>query len=113
MDGYEALLRARRARSRGWCEDWQELYRRHQWWVEGRHGEAKIQHGLARAVRRGLWNVAIQAYLTAAVINLKRLAKAFAVNPRLRPAVAALTRLISRCCRLLSINPTIAATAAF
>ena len=113
VDGYEALLRARRARSRGWCEDWQELYRRHQWWVEGRHGEAKIQHGLARAVRRGLWNVAIQAYLTAAVINLKRLAKAFAVNPRLRPAVAALTRLISRCCRLLSINPTIAATAAF
>ncbi|HEW78614.1 MAG TPA: hypothetical protein ENH34_01415, partial [Phycisphaerales bacterium] len=30
-------------------------------------------HGLRRAVRRGLANVAIQAYLTAAVINLKRL----------------------------------------
>jgi len=29
---------------------------------------------LRRAVRRGLANVAIQAYLTAAVINLKRLA---------------------------------------
>ena len=29
---------------------------------------------LRRAVRRGLSNVAIQAYLTAAVINLKRLA---------------------------------------
>ena len=38
------------------------------------HGEAKTQHGLSRAVRRGLANVAIQAYLTAAVINLKRLA---------------------------------------
>ena len=38
------------------------------------HGEAKTQHGLRRAVRRGLANVAIQAYLTAAVINLKRLA---------------------------------------
>ncbi len=38
------------------------------------HGEAKTQHGLRRAVRRGLVNVAIQAYLTAAVINLKRLA---------------------------------------
>ena len=38
------------------------------------HGEAKTQHGLRRAVRRGLSNVAIQAYLTAAVINLKRLA---------------------------------------
>ena len=37
------------------------------------HGEAKTQHGLRRAVRRGLANVAIQAYLTAAVINLKRL----------------------------------------
>ena len=37
------------------------------------HGEAKTQHGLRRAVRRGLANVAIQAFLTAAVINLKRL----------------------------------------
>jgi hypothetical protein len=40
----------------------------------GRPGEAKTQHGLRRAARRGLANVAIQAYLTAAVINLKRLA---------------------------------------
>jgi len=39
------------------------------------HGEAKTQHGLRRAVRRGLANMSIQAYLTAAVINLKRLAK--------------------------------------
>lgn len=38
------------------------------------HGEAKGEHGLRRAVRRGLTNVSIQAYLTAAVINLKRLA---------------------------------------
>ena len=37
-------------------------------------GEAKTQHGLRRVVCRGLANVAIQAYLTAAVINLKRLA---------------------------------------
>jgi hypothetical protein len=36
--------------------------------------EAKTQHGLRRADRLGLANVAIQAYLTAAVINLKRLA---------------------------------------
>ena len=35
--------------------------------------EAKTQHGLRRAVRRGLSNIAIQAYLTAVVINLKRL----------------------------------------
>ncbi len=38
------------------------------------HGEAKTCHGLRRAARRGLANVAIQAYLTAAVMNLKRLA---------------------------------------
>ncbi len=37
---------------------------------------AKAQHGLHRAARRERWNVAIQSYLTAAVINLKRLAKA-------------------------------------
>ena len=49
-------------------------YKRHRWRTEGMHGEAKTQHGLRRAVRRGLSNVAIQAYLTAAVINLKRLA---------------------------------------
>ena len=44
------------------------------WRVEGSHGEAKTQHGLRRAVRRGTANVAIQVYLTAAVMNLKRLA---------------------------------------
>jgi len=37
-------------------------------------GEAKQEHGLRRAARRGLANVSIQVYLTAAVINLKRLA---------------------------------------
>ena len=71
--GYEALLRARR-RKRNPDETFVELYKRHRWRVEGMHGEAKTQHGLRRAVRRGLANVAIQAYLTAAVINLKRLA---------------------------------------
>jgi hypothetical protein len=38
------------------------------------HGEAKQMHGLRRAARRGIENMKIQAYLTAAVINLKRLA---------------------------------------
>lgn len=72
--GYEALLRARRQRARGWDESLKALYHRHQWQVEGRHAEAKVQHGLRRAVRRGLANVAIQVYLTAAAMNLKRLA---------------------------------------
>ncbi|OWK19833.1 hypothetical protein AJ88_37660 [Mesorhizobium amorphae CCBAU 01583] len=40
------------------------------------HGEAKTWHGLARVVRRGLDDMRIQAFLTAAAINLKRLAVA-------------------------------------
>jgi transposase len=73
VDGYSALLRARRRRSR-WDDQTYEQYERHRWRVEGRHGEAKTQHGLRRAARRGLWNMEIQSYLTAAVLNLKRLA---------------------------------------
>ncbi len=70
--GYAALLRARRRKVKA-DEKYKLLYRRHRGLVEGIHGEAKTQHGLRRAVRRGLSNVAIQVYLTAAVINLKRL----------------------------------------
>ena len=72
---YPALLRARRRRAR-WSEDDQRLYERHLWRSEGFHGEAKTWHGLGRAIRRGLDNMKIQAYLTAAAINLKRLAAA-------------------------------------
>ena len=73
VPGYAALLRARRWRER-WDEETCRQYERHRWRVEGRHGEAKTQHGLRRAARRGLWNLEIQSYLTAAVLNLKRLA---------------------------------------
>jgi transposase len=72
---YPALLRARRRRER-WSTEDRRLYQRHRWRSEGFHGEAKTWHGLARAVRRGLANMKIQAYLTAAAINLKRLAAA-------------------------------------
>ena len=72
---YPALLRARRRRER-WSEEERYLYQRHRWRSEGYHGEAKAWHGLARAIRRGLANMQIQAFLTAAVINLKRLAGA-------------------------------------
>ena len=72
---YPALLRARRRRER-WGEEENRLYRRHRWRSEGFHGEAKTWHGLARAVWRGLDNMRIQSYLTAAAINLKRLAAA-------------------------------------
>ncbi len=74
VDGYEALLRARRRKGRGWEKSTRVAYSRHRWRVEGAHGEAKTQHGLGRAARRGTWNVQIQSYLTAAVMNLKRLA---------------------------------------
>lgn len=72
---YPALLRARRKYAR-WGPRERALYHRHRGLVEGVHGEAKTWHGLARAVRRGLANMQIQAFLTAAVINLKRLAAA-------------------------------------
>ena len=64
---YPALLRARRRRAR-WSADDRRLYQRHLWRSEGFHGEAKTWHGLD--------NMKIQAYLTAAAINLKRLATA-------------------------------------
>ena len=76
VDGYPSLLRARRRR-KNWDDKTRKMYDRHRYRVEGVHGEAKTQHGLWRAVRRGLDNVAIQVYLTAAVINLKRLAAQF------------------------------------
>lgn len=73
VDGYESLLRARRERGK-WSQEKYDLYKRHHWQIEGRHGEAKTQHGLKRAIRRGIENMAIQVYLTAAVMNLKRIA---------------------------------------
>lgn len=74
-DDYPALLRARRRREK-WSDEDRDLYRRHRWRSEGYHGEAKTWHGLSRAVRRGLQNMRIQAFLTAAAVNLKRLAAA-------------------------------------
>ena len=70
-DGYAALLRARRRRHR-WGIRETKIYRRHRSYIEGVNAEAKRWHGMQQAVRRGLDNMAIQAYLTAAAINLKR-----------------------------------------
>ena len=69
------VLRARRKRL-AWGGHENRLYSRHRWLVEGVHGLAKTLHGMARAARRGLENMKIQALLTATAINLKRLAKA-------------------------------------
>jgi IS5 family transposase len=96
-DDYPALLRARRRREQ-WTEADRDLYRRHRWKVEGVHGEAKSWHGLARAVRRGLRNMRIQAYMAAAAINLKRLATAVAAS--CRPIV----RFTGRFCRMIAMT---------
>ena len=74
VDNYPALLRARRRKEKGWDEATREKYTRHRWQVEGVHGRAKQQHGLRRAARRGLAEMRIQSYMTAAVMNLKKLA---------------------------------------
>jgi len=75
VDGFAALLRARREKARGWDATTRACQRRHRGLVEGVHGEAKCQHGFRRALRRGLANFAMQSYLTATVINIKRLAR--------------------------------------
>jgi len=72
-------LRARRKRLR-WGRRERRFYASHRSRIEGFHGEAKTWHGLVRAVRRGLENMKVQAYLTAAVINLKRLAAALLIT---------------------------------
>jgi len=74
-DGHGALLRARRRQRRRKVQEHPE-YLSHKNRIEGLFGEAKCRHGLGRAVRRGLWNVSIQAFLTVAAINLKRLVTA-------------------------------------
>lgn len=87
VDGYEALVRARRRKAEGWDQQTRRAYTRHRWRAEGVHGEAKKWHGLSRAHRRRLWNVEIQAYLTAAVINLKRLTAATELPPAAQTAI--------------------------
>jgi hypothetical protein len=67
--------RARRKRA-AWADDERAIYTRHRWQVEGAHGTAKTLHGLARAIRRGLENMKIEALLTAIAMNLKKLAAA-------------------------------------
>jgi len=89
--GYTALLRGRRKKYK---DEMKYIYGRHRSCIEGRNGEAKEQHGLRRAARRGLKQVMIQAYLTAVVMNLKRLgAFVFAVFELLRRIQKALKAL--------------------
>ena len=75
ITNHAAILRARRRRL-AWSQDDNAIYTRHRWRVEGTHGTAKTLHGLAKAIRRGLENMKIQALLTAIAMNLKKLAAA-------------------------------------
>ena len=93
VDGFTALLRARRRKEKGWDLQTCEKYIRHRWRVEGVHGRAKTQHGLRRAVGRGLENVATQVYLTAIVMNLKKLA---ATHPSVEGLLVLTKRLTER-----------------
>ena len=64
-------------------EVWQEMVRtkeyqqgkRERYKIERKFGEAKKQHGLGRCGYVGLEKYGVQAYLTAIVLNLKRMAK--------------------------------------
>lgn len=96
VDGYTALLRARRRKEKGWDDATREKYIRHRWQVEGVHGRAKIQHGLARAIGRGMDNVSIQVYLTAAVMNLKKLVRTQEMKGGLYEALKRLTMQLGR-----------------
>lgn len=96
VDGYTALLRARRRKEKGWDKQTREKYIRHRWRVEGVHGRAKTQHGLARAVGRGMENVATQVYLTAIVMNLKKLAGTYFKVECLLKAAKRLTTQLQR-----------------
>jgi transposase len=102
VDGYEALLRARRRRHK-WREREKALYNRHRFLAEGCHAEGKTRHGMRRAVRRGLANVAIQVYLVSAVMNLKRLAAAVAAA-LLRSLTRILREVIGRLGQLRAIR---------
>jgi hypothetical protein len=88
--------RARRKRAAS-GEDEHAICTRHRWQVEGAHGTAKTLRGRARAIRRGLENMKIQALLTATAMNPKKLAAALMLpacpiveNHPARPAQASL-----------------------
>ena len=55
--------------------------------IEGTHSEMKRYHGLRRARYRGLRKVALQCYLTAAVVNIKRWIKRIMEKIRPQPAI--------------------------
>jgi len=66
-----------RVKKRQQTEYFKSRLRERKWKIEGLFGEAKENHGLRRAKYRGLDKVQIQLYMTATVLNLKRLSALF------------------------------------
>lgn len=64
-----------RAREFSTSDEGRKLLLRRKTVMEGLFGRAKNQHGMSRAHFRGIENVEIQVLLTAAAMNLKKLAK--------------------------------------
>lgn len=67
-----------RAEARTHDERYRQLQRLRRTWCEGTFATMKDRHGLRRAMRRGLEKVSEQVLLTAAAMNIKRLALAMA-----------------------------------
>lgn len=67
---------ADKAQERSGTERYWRLQLQRRVWCEGTFGVMKDRHGLRRAMRRGIERVAEQVLLTAAVVNMKRLASA-------------------------------------
>jgi len=57
------------------AQDWYQPSLDQRYQVERKFGEAKKQHGLGRCRYLGLWCYAIQVYMTAMALNLKRLVR--------------------------------------
>ena len=91
--GHSALARARRAQWRGEVRG-SVLYARRFFLAEGIFAWAKREFGLGRATRRGIANVAVQAKLAFAALNLRKLGAAGALGAGLRSFRALLGRFL-------------------
>lgn len=70
-----------------------EKMRERRWKIEGLFAEAKNNHGLARAKYRGRGKVQIQAFMTAAIQNLKRVMRMIPDKEGIPPFIGFISRL--------------------
>ncbi|MFQ5452606.1 MAG: transposase [Candidatus Zixiibacteriota bacterium] len=84
----------RRLREDSKTDSFKKLYKTRAPGIEGIFGEAKENHGLRRAWRRGLLKMRIQALLIGSVLNFKRLAAVFCPLIGLKTYLKTVIRLI-------------------